>query len=94
MTRAEYAAELGVCLATVDNYIRAVRGNGKRVTLATLRAHQRTLVPGPAPDVERATQIRRMRDRKRDPMTWEAIGAVFGFSGSRACAIYRSASLR
>jgi hypothetical protein len=88
MTRREYAEELSVCLATVDNYIRSLSAQGKRVTISTLRAHQRRLTPGRDPDHQRATAIRRMRDRQR--MTWSAIGDVFGFSGSRACAIYRS----
>jgi hypothetical protein len=92
MTRSTYAEELGVCLATIDNYVRAVRGAGKRVTLSTLRAHQRSLRPGPAPDLQRASAIRRMRDRQG--MTWAAIGDAWGFSGSRACAIYRGSSCR
>ena len=90
MTRSEYAEELGVCLATIDNYTRAVRANGKRVTLATLRAHQRSLRPGPAPDLQRAAQIRRMRDRRR--MSWAQIGEAWGFSGTRARAIYLQAT--
>ena len=94
MTRREYADRLGVCVATVDNYAAALKAKRKRVTLANLRAHQRTLVPGPVPDLKRAAAIRRMRDRKRNPMTWAEIGAVFGFSGSRACAIYRAAPAR
>lgn len=85
--RKEYAELLGVSPATVDNYVRALRDQGKRITVATLRAHQQTLQVGPTPDLERARAIQRMRDRRR--MTWAAIGEEFGFSGSRACAIYR-----
>lgn len=87
MTRQEYADELGVCIATVDNYIRAVRAQRKRITIATLRAHQRTLAPGRAPDLERAADIKRMRHR--DKLTWAQIGDAYGISGTRACKIYQ-----
>ncbi len=87
MTRQEYAEALGVSLATIDNYRRALREAGTRITIASLRRHQREQWPGPVPDLERATAITRMRDRQR--MTWAEIGDAFGFSGSRACAIYR-----
>lgn len=86
-TRHEYAELLDVSPATVDNYSRALHKQGKRITLTNLRAHQRTLVPGRAPDLQRAVAIQRLRDRHK--MTWEAIGDIFGFSGSRACAIYK-----
>lgn len=92
MTRGEYAAELGVCLATIDNYVRAVRAAGKRVTLTSLRAHRRALRPGPRPDRQRAAAIRHQRDRQG--LSWAAIGEAWGFSGSRACAIYRATTCR
>lgn len=85
--RQEYADTLGVSVATIDNYQRALREQGKRITIATLRVHQRGLAPGRDPDLDRAGQIRRMRDKQQ--MTWSAIGEAFGFTGTRACAIYR-----
>lgn len=90
MNRHDYADKLDVCIATIDNYTRALRDQGKPVTLATLRSHQRRMAPGRTPDTQRISVIKRMRDRQR--MTWSAIGDVWGFSGSRACAIYRGAS--
>lgn len=89
MTITDYADQLGVCPATVSNYKRALRNEGKRVTLTTLRVHHRRLAPGPAPDRNRAKAIVRMRERQH--MTWAAIGDVWGVSGSRAWAIYRGA---
>lgn len=85
--RQEYADALGVSVATVDNYQRALRDQGKRITIATLRVHQRGLAPGREPDLDRVDAIRRMRDKHQ--MTWSAIGQEFGITGTRACAIYR-----
>lgn len=87
MTRQEQAKALGVSAGTIDNYTRTLRDEGRRVTMATLRAHQRRTTPGRNPDLQRATVIGRMRDRLEMP--WAAIGEAWGFSGSRARAIYR-----
>lgn len=82
----QQAAALGVCPATIDNYRRALRNEGKRITVATLRAHRDRQKPGPKPDNERTNRIRDMRDRR--DMTWAAIGRRFRISASRACALY------
>jgi hypothetical protein len=87
MSTVQYQADaIGMSRATVQIYRRKLRDAGKRITVATLRAHRDRQTPGRKPDNERANRIRHMRDRQR--MTWSAIGRRFGISGTRACAIY------
>lgn len=80
------ADAIGMSRATVSNYRRALRDAGKRITVATLRAHRDRQKPGRKPNNERANRIRAMRDRQG--MTWAAIGKRFRISPTRACAIY------
>ena len=80
------AEALGVSRATMSNYRRALRDAGKRITVASLRAHRDRQKPGRKPNNERANRIRAMRDHQG--MTWAAIGKRFRISPTRACAIY------
>ena len=80
------ADAIGMSRATVSIYRRELRKAGKRITVASLRAHRDRQKPGPKPNNEQTNRIRDMRDNKR--MTWAAIGRRFRISGSRACALY------
>ena len=80
------ADAIGMSRATVSIYRRELRKAGKRITVATLRAHRDRQKPGPKPNNERTNRIRDMRDNTR--MTWAAIGRSFRMSATRACALY------
>ena len=80
------ADAIGMSRATVSIYRRELRKAGKRITVATLRAHRDRQKPGRKPNNKRANRIRAMRDRQG--MTWAAIGKRFRISPTRACAIY------
>ena len=80
------ADAIGMSRATVSIYRRELRKAGKRITVASLRAHRDRQKPGRKPNNERANRIRAMRDHQG--MTWAAIGKRFRISPTRACAIY------
>lgn len=84
------ALALGVCPATITNYRRALRAEGKRITVSTLRAHGNRQTPGRKANHERNNKIRHLRDEH--DLTWAAIGKRFRISPTRACAIYNQHS--